>query len=1450
VEERADVGRLAGLVRGLGVRVATLPPSLLGVLAPGDLAGLGTLVAAGERLEAGLATAWRDHHRLLNAYGPTEVTVCASVAALDPNSEGVPPIGEPIANTRVYVLDRYLNPVPVGVAGELFIAGTGVARGYGGRPALTAERFIADPFAADGSRMYRSGDRVRWRADGQLEFVGRADEQVKVRGFRIEPGEIEAVLAGHPGIQAAVVTAFGEDGDRRLAAYLVPADTATGIPALAELREHVLRRLPEYMVPAVFTELAGLPLTPNGKVDRAALPAPDGVRPGEYVSPTTPAEELLAGIWAQVLDVDRVGAEDNFFELGGHSLLATQVISRIREVFEVEVPLSALFDRRTVRGLATVLEESVTGVVVPPVTPVGRDQLPPLSFAQQRLWFLDQFQPGSIEYIVPMRLRWSGVLDVAALGAALSGVVARHEVLRTRLVTGTDGVAHQVIDPPSPVPLPVADVSGELDPLRVVERLIAADAMVPFDLAGEPLIRALLIRVAADEHVLALSVHHVVSDEWSGRILRRELSVLYEAFLDGRPDPLPPLAVQYADFAVWQREWLSGEVLEGQLAYWRDQLARLPVLELPTDRPRPPIQSSEGAVTWFTVPVEVAELRAVARECGVTMFMTLLAVFAVLLGRYCGADDVVVGTPVANRNRAEIEGLIGFFVNTLVMRTDLSGDPTFTELLGRVRETALAAYAYQDLPFEQLVDALVTARDRSRTPLFQVFFSYVQEGHRGSPAVEDRGESGPRMSGAGMRRQLTLSDLAFTFSDPGEGGLSVGIEYSTALFDVSTVRRMADHLITVLRIASDPGRRISTFDLLSPAERTELRSLGTGEKGEVYEGPVHVLVCEQARRTPDAVAVVDGSRQLSYGHVDARANQLARHLGARGIGREDVVGVCLERGAEMIVVLLGVLRAGAAYLPLDAGSPGQRLRYMLADAGASLLITQDHLEERLASVHTPRLFVDGDRGRIAANAATDLQVRAEPEDLAYVIFTSGSTGMPKGVLIQHRSMSLRVREMGRRYGMTPADSTLQFASITFDASVDQIFAILTHGGRLVLRGAEVWTPERVLREIRGQRVSMVELTPALWELVIPHLAGGEGLGPDFRLMILGGEAVPAPALERWFEHSTVPVYNTYGPTETTITVVASLIRRAVVSVPIGRPVADTTVYVLDRWLNSVPVVVAGELFIAGAGVARGYGGRPALTAERFVADPFAGDGSRMYRSGDRVRWLPDGQLEFVGRADDQVKIRGFRIEPGEIEVALSVHPGVRSAAVVAFGPDGNRRLAAYVVPADPAAGIPAVAQLRDHLLQQVPEYMVPAVFTELTALPLTSSGKVDRAALAALDVARPELEGFVAPSGAAEELLAGIWAQLLGTDRVGAHDDFFELGGHSLLATQVVSRIRDVFGTEISLAALFDQPTVRELTRVIEERIWDEVEQMSEDEVLQTLNVYSRDAKRDEEGVF
>ncbi|MPY46398.1 amino acid adenylation domain-containing protein, partial [Streptomyces phyllanthi] len=815
--ERAEPARLAEMVAGLGVEAASVVPSLLEVLDPRRVPGLGTVLSGAERMTGTMARVWADGRRLVNTYGPTEATVMVTTGVVEPAGQAGPPIGAPVVNTRLFVLDRWLNPVPVGVAGELYIGGPQLARGYGGRPALTAERFVADPFSGDGSRLYRTGDRVRRRADGQLEFVGRADDQIKVRGFRVEPGEVETVLTAHQGIRAAVVAVDGQGAAARLVAYLVPADQAAGIPPTAALRAFVRGHLPEFMIPASFTELAALPLTPSGKLDRAALPAPGQVRveADDWLAPVGPVQELLAGIWARVLGTDRVGAADDFFELGGHSLLATQVISRVREVFGTELALAELFDHPTLADLATVIENTAGGPVAPPVTPVPRDRPLPLSFAQQRLWFLHQMDPEEVMYNVPSPIWLGADVDVWAVGEALTAVVTRHEVLRTRLVAGPDGVAHQVIDPPQPVPLMMADLSGLADPVAALHQLIVRDAVAPFDLATGPLLRVCLARLGTAGHALVLSMHHVVSDEWSGRIFGREMELLYEAFHAGEPDPLAPLAVQYADYAAWQRSWLTGEVIDRQLDYWSRQLADVPALDLPTDRPRPPVASSAGASTPVHIPAAVADgLRAVARANGATMFMTLLAAFDVVLARYCGTDDVAVGSPAAGRTQAETEDLIGFFVNTLVLRTDLSADPTFTELLGRVRETTLDGYAHQDLPFEQLVDALVTERDRSRSPLFQVWFYYAADETGRRADSDDEPEAG-LLAGA----PLMKFDLALLLGGA-DGEVTGEIQYSTALFDAATIERMAGHLAVVLEaVAEDAERRVGDLPLLSVAER-------------------------------------------------------------------------------------------------------------------------------------------------------------------------------------------------------------------------------------------------------------------------------------------------------------------------------------------------------------------------------------------------------------------------------------------------------------------------------------------------------------------------------------------------------------------------------------------------------------------------------------------------------
>ncbi|MGN9822101.1 amino acid adenylation domain-containing protein, partial [Streptomyces sp. SD11] len=1064
----------------------------------------------------------------------------------------------------------------------------------------------------------------------------------------------------------------------------------------------------------------------------------------------------------------------------------------------------------------------------------------PLSFAQQRLWFLDQLEPGSAEYNVPMPVRLGGALDVTALNAALNTIVARHEVLRTRLVAGVDGVPCQVIDPPAPLPLPVADVSGEADLGAAAWVLMAADVALPFDLAAGPLVRALLIRLAPDEHVLALSMHHVVFDEWSKGVFNRELHVLYEAFRAGQPDPLPPLPVQYADFAVWQREWLEGEVLEGQLSYWRDKLVGAPLLELPTDRPRPPVWSPAGAQTRFTVPARTADvLRELSRRSGATMFMTLLAAFNVLLSRYADADDVVVGTPVANRNRAETEHMIGFFINTLVMRTDLSSDPTFDELLVQVRDMALDAYAHQDLPFEQLVDALVTERDRSRSPLFQVLFNYFTEDgqqHREREQAREPGRRDVREDGiaeAGDARSadsgLSLGsvegdvvakfDLRLMFTDGGRELTGV-IEYSTALFDATTVERMARHLVALLdAVADDAGRHVGDLPMLTAAERDVLvhdwndTAAALPTAGALpMAGGVHRLIAERAAETPDAQALIFGEVALTYAELTARANKLGHYLRTAGVGPDTLVGLCLPRGVDMVVAMLGVWQAGGAYLPLDPEYPVERLGFMLTDSRATVLVgTSDILDELpVGRLRTVVLDDPMDRAQLATMPVDAPEAPVHADQLAYVIYTSGSTGRPKGVQVAHGGVVNLVRAQGREFGVGAGDAVVQFAPFGFDAAVSEVCVTLAAGGTLVVATAEERAePEALAALVRRRGVRVATLPPSLLAVLNP----GDLTG--LRTLVTAGERLDAGAAAGWrTEHRLL---NAYGPTETTVCAsIATVEPDGEGAPPIGAPIDNTRTYVLDERLNPVPVGVAGELFIGGSGVARGYGRRAGLTAERFVADVFARDGSRMYRSGDRVRWLADGRLEFLGRADQQTKVRGYRIELGEIEGVLAAHPAIRTAVVTTDGEDADRRLVAHLVPADQTEGIPPVTELRAFAGEHLPAFMLPSVFTELAALPLTANGKLDRAALPAPDAARRHLTGYVAPSSVTEELLAGVWAQVLGLDRVGATDDFFELGGQSLLATQVVSRVREVFGAEIPLAALFDHPTVRALAALVE----------------------------------
>ena len=1429
-DELLPGGPLGATIRRHGVTSTLLPPSVISQL-EAEALPLEMLISGGEACPQDVVDRWGGRLRLLNAYGPTETTVCATLSGpLRPGEE--PVIGGPWDNARLFVLDPHGQPVPVGVPGELYVGGAGLGRGYLGRPELTAERFVPDPFSQEpGARLYRTGDVVRWRPGGNLAYVGRKDHQIKLRGFRIELGEVEAALAAHEGVREAVVVVRGEvSGDQRLVAYVVGRGDSA--PEVQALRVFLKERLPEYMLPSAFVALPALPLTPSGKVDRQALPAPDAVGDASraqavHVAPRNDTERQLASIWAGVLGVPAVGIHDNFFELGGHSLLTTRVVSRVRQALGVELPLRDVFDHPTVAGLAgrlaAALPAKTPALTSPPLGPVSREEPLGLSFAQTRLWVIDQIRPGGAEYNVFLALRLEGALDVAVLERGLTEIVRRHEALRTvfRLSPGARGGAEglvQIIRPAPPMPLPFVDLSvspwAELpaaDREAEARRRGQAEALRPFDLAEGPLVRTELLRLAQEEHVLLLNLHHIICDGWSLGVLVQELTALYQAFSEGRPSPLPDPSLQYADFAVWQRRWLEGEVLAAQLGYWKKQLGSgVPALELPTDRPRPPVQSYRGAAHRFALsPALSAALDELGRRQGATLFMTLLAAFLTLLHRYGGQRDVAVGTPIAGRTRVELEGLVGFFVNTLVLRTDLGGQPSFRELLGRVREVTLGAYAHQDLPFERLVEELQPARDLARSPLFQVMF-VLQNAPMPSFETERL-----RMAPLEWEGGIAKFDLTLSMQETPHGLRGV-LEYNTDLFEAATVERMAGHFRRLLEgVVEDPDRRLAELPLLTEVEREQL--LGEWSQGPAHDvaasvgASVEALFAGEAARQPEAVALVYGDRNLTYGELERRSNQLARHLRSLGVREETLVGLCLERSPELVVCVMAVLKAGGAFLPLDPAYPRERLAFMLEDAGIALLLTQSHL----AGVLPPGLGQDAAALRIVAldlvgsliepHDAAAPSHTATPENLGYVIYTSGSTGRPKGAQLLRGGLSNMALSAARHQGLGRGRRVLQFAAFSFDASVFEIFSALVSGACLVMAPREQLLPGAPLGEtIRRHGVTSTLLPPS----VILQM---EAEALPLETLISGGEALPQEVVDRW--GGRLRLLNAYGPTETTVCATISGPLGPGDAPVLGRPWDHARLFVLDAYGQPVPIGVPGELYVGGAGLGRGYLRRPELTAERFVPDPFSqAPGARLYRTGDLVRWRPGGLLAYVGRIDHQVKLRGYRIELGEVEAALAGHEAVRQAVVVVReAVRGEKRLVAYVVAREgPPPEVPA---LRAFLKERLPEYMVPGAFVVLQELPLTPSGKVDRKALPAPDAAATGRQGrFVEPSTPLEQQLVGIWAAELGADRVGVHDHFFEeLGGSSLSVVKVAARLREELGREVPVTWLFEHPTVHGL---------------------------------------
>jgi amino acid adenylation domain-containing protein len=1181
------------------------------------------------------------------------------------------------------------------------------------------------------------------------------------------------------------------------------------------------------MMPSSFLLLDHLPLTANGKLDRRSLPTPSPSRPElaqDFIAARTVTQELLSGIWSELLRVERIGIDDNFFELGGHSLLATQLMSRVRAQMGVELPLRTVFERATIRGLAEKIEESRQGNEGGErerIERVGREQEIGLSYAQQRLWFLDQFQPGTAVYNIPAAVRLQGELDLSALHRTFTEIIRRHESLRTTFSL-LNGRPRQVIHPPSDAVIPLLDLSTLDEHERELEvRAIAQEeALRAFDLEGGPLLRMKVLRAGEAEHVLMVTMHHIISDGWSLGVLVKEVRQLYEGYVSGEASGLEELEIQYADFAAWQREWLQGEVLTAQLSYWREQLKDAPpVLELPTDRPRPPIQTFRGASLPFTLPPELSQqLETLSRLEGTTLFMTLLAAFQTLLSRYSGQTDISVGSPIAGRTRAETEGLIGFFVNTLVLRSRMSDEPTFRELLHRVRETALSAYAHQDLPFEMLVEALQPRRSLSHSPLFQVMFDF--QNRPPEAALPASSFSYLKMNVLEMEQRAAKFDLHLSMSSTIEG-LSGALNYNTDLYDAESISQMLHHFQHLLSSAvNDPAQAISTLPLLSSTERNQLL-YGWNETAREFPQHnlcLHQLFEAQVEQTPDSIALVFEDEHLSYRQLDQCANQLAHLLHRHGIRPESLVALLIERSTEMVIALLAILKAGAAYVPLDPDYPHERLSFMLQDAGVSLVLTQEALLERLPDTEAQVILLDTEREQIAAESTTALDVRVEGENLAYMIYTSGSTGRPKGAMNTHQGIVNRVLWMQEAYQLNTTDAVLQKTPYSFDVSVWEFFWPLMAGARLVVARPKGHLDTSYLTQlISEQQITTVHFVPSMLRVFLED----ENVKQcsSLRLVISSGEALPTDLQQRFFARLDARLENLYGPTEAAVDVTSWQCRRDEPwrrSVPIGTAIANTQLYLLDKELEAVSVGVRGEVYIGGVAVGRGYWAKPGMTAESFIPDPHSRvPGARLYRTGDVGRWGRDGEIEYLGRSDSQVKVRGFRIELGEIESILKQHEAIAEAVVVLReDTPGDQRLIAYLV-AQPAMQL-LTDEVRQYLRERLPEHMLPQSCVVIERMPLTGSGKVDRRAMPSVSEQRPELRTqYVGPRSELEEAIARVWRDVLGVERVGVRDNFFDVGGHSLMMVRVQGRMREEVGREVTLIELFQYPTIDALTNYL-----------------------------------
>jgi len=1373
-----------------------------------SLKGVRQLLAGGDVLSVShVLTALKQlpETKLINGYGPTENTTFTACHLIPQDWDGSRPvpIGKPISNTTVYVLDRQMQPVPQGAVGELYTGGDGLARGYLNAPEMTATKFVTNPFGV--GRLYRTGDLVRFLHDGTLEFVGRADHQVKIRGFRIELGEIEARLAQHPRISATIVIARSDmPGGKALVAYYVSEETIS----TETLQQFIADKLPPFMVPGYFVRVPEMPLTTNGKIDRAKLPAPQA-QAAELVAPRNEVEEKVAKIWCEVMNRELIGVTENFFELGGHSLLATQITSRICKAFSVELPLRVIFEAPTIAGVAKQLGAGEARVESRPMTTA---KAAPLSFPQQRLWFIQQLDTKSSVYNIPIALRLRGPLEVSALHASLNDIVARHEALRTRFVA-ENGEPVQVVDGPRPVKLEI--VTGTEKNLQA---LLLEHGNRPFDLATDLMIRATLVQLAPEEQVLLLVMHHIASDEWSVNVFLKELDAFYRGHLNGVAAQLAPLPIQYPDFATWQKTYLQGTLLEDQLAYWKTQLGgKIEMTELPADYRRLAAQSSRGGYARAELPTDACEaIISRGKRDGMTPFILMLAAFQTLLAKYTGQNDIVIGSPIAGRNRAESEDLIGFFVNTLVLRTNFAGEPTFSDILQRVREVALGAYANQDLPFERLVEMLQPDRSSTQSALVRIMFALQNsdwENFRIGNVTAQMVE---------LPSTSAKFDLTFVIKQS-PSGFGAAVEYNTDLYEKAAIERLLRSFQNLLKaIADQPHQKIASLPLLSDVERRQiLVEWNATERPFPADKGVHEIFLDQVAKTPELTAVVFGQTELTYRELDHRSNQFASYLRKRGVTRGTLVPICMERSLEMIIGTLAILKAGGAYVPLEPTTPSERLRLMLEDIDSPVFITRSRDAFAFSSLAPGSKVIEFERElqTIGQEKSSPFSTKVSGDDPAYVMFTSGSTGKPKGVIVPHRA----INRLAVNTDFVPFDTTLRMAhvsNVAFDAATFEIWGALLNGGKLINIPKEiVLSPHDFARELRRREITTMFLTVALFNQIASEIPDAFATMRD---LMVGGDALEPKWIKEVLQHGPPKrLLNGYGPTETTTFAAWHEVKKVIEgkSVPIGRPIANTQLYVLDRTMQPVPAGVAGELYIGGPGLAVGYLNSPDLTAQRFVANPFSNEPrSRLYKTGDLVRFLPDGNVEFLGRTDFQVKLRGFRIELGEIETVLCRHPLVREAAVVVRQSEpGDKRLVAYYVSKN---GAIAADELRRYLKQNLPDYMVPSQLVPLPSMPLNANGKIDRPALPVpMDLDRQDSVTVIAQSDL-ERDLQQVFQEILGSKRVGIRDNFFEIGGHSLLAVRLFAQIEKKLGKKIPLPLLFQAPTVEDLARAIRQNTW------------------------------